>query len=107
MMLVEGHAVIAQPLHLDPGIKMLGIGLHRDLGVEMLLLERVWQVSVDAQMVEMPGVGDKIENEYLHGHPSLGAAAALLRYNNWGTDGRSFKHGRRPANCLRRGDDAS
>ena len=36
-MLVEADAVIAEPVHLLPGFEMLGIGAHRDIGLEVRL----------------------------------------------------------------------
>ena len=42
-MLVKRDPVISQPLHLNPGIEMLRISLHRDGRVEIFLLHRIGQ----------------------------------------------------------------
>ena len=44
MMLVEADAVIAQPVHLFPGIEMLGVGADRDVRLEMPLAQRIGQL---------------------------------------------------------------
>ncbi len=66
MVLVEPDAVIAEPVHLLPGLEMLGIGAHRDLGFEVLLRQRIGQLVADLQMVELFAIGQEIEDEDLH-----------------------------------------
>ena len=44
MMLVEADAVIAQAVHLLPGIEMLGVGADRHVGLEMPLAQGIGQL---------------------------------------------------------------
>ena len=46
-MLVEADAVVAQPVHLLPGIEVLGIGADRDIGLEMPLAQGIGQLRAD------------------------------------------------------------
>ena len=43
-MLVEADAVVAEPVDLLPGVEMLGVGAHRDVGLEMRLRQRIGQL---------------------------------------------------------------
>ena len=65
-MLVEADAVVAEPVELLPGLEMLGVGAHRDVGLEVLLGQRIGQLVADLQMVEVLAIGQQIEDEDLH-----------------------------------------
>ena len=67
-MLVEADAVVAEPVHLLPGVEMLGVGAHRDVGLEVLLAQRIGQLGrAVLQVVEVLAVGEQIEDEDFHG----------------------------------------
>jgi hypothetical protein len=66
-MLVKADAVVAEPIHLLPGLEMLGIGANRDVGLEITVRERVGQLAADLEMVELFAVGEQIKDEDLHG----------------------------------------
>jgi hypothetical protein len=65
-MLIEADAVIAKEVQLLPGIEVLGVCTHRDIGFEMLLAERIGQLRPRLQMVEILAVGEEIEDEDFH-----------------------------------------
>jgi hypothetical protein len=65
-MLVEPDAVIAQPIELFPGFEVLGIGAYCDVGLEMLLRQRVGQLASDLQVFELLTVGQEIEYKNFH-----------------------------------------
>src|SRR6185437_5849316 len=66
VMLVEADAVITEPVHFLPRRQMLGIGLRRDRGLEVLFLERERQLVGDFQVVEMLAIRQEVENEDFH-----------------------------------------
>src|SRR6185437_2634115 len=66
VMLVKADAVIAEPVHFLPRRQMLGIGLRRDRGLEVLFLERERQLVGDFQVVEMLAIRQEVENEDFH-----------------------------------------
>ncbi len=66
VMLVEADAVIAEPVELLPGGEMLGIGARRDLGLEMLLRQRIGQLAADFQMVELLAIGQQVKDKDFH-----------------------------------------
>ena len=67
MVLVEADAVVAEPVHLLPGVEVLGVGADGDLGLEMLRGQRIGQLAADLQMVEIFAVGEQVEDEDFHG----------------------------------------
>ena len=67
MMLVEADAVIAELVHLLPGVEMLGIGAHRDIGLEVAAGKRVGELAADLEMVELFAIGEQVEDEDFHG----------------------------------------
>jgi hypothetical protein len=66
VMLVEPDAVIAQAVELFPGFEMLCIGACRYLRLEKLLGQRIWQLVVDFQMIELLAIRQEIEDEDFH-----------------------------------------
>src|SRR5689334_22513544 len=66
-MLVEADAVIAEFVHLLPGFEVLGIGAHRDVGLEVAAGERVGELASDLEMVELFAIGEQVEDEDFHG----------------------------------------
>ena len=67
MVLVEADPVIAQAVHLLPGVEMLGVGAHCYVGLEVLLAQRIGQLGAGLQMVEVLAIGEQIEDEDFHG----------------------------------------
>src|SRR5215469_11197112 len=66
MVLVEADTVIAELIHLLPGFEMLGIGAHRDVGLEVAAGERVGELAADLEMVELFAIGEQVEDEDFH-----------------------------------------
>src|SRR5215475_1496006 len=66
MVLVEADAVIAELVHLLPGFEMLGIGAHRDVGLEVAIGERIGELAADLEMLELFAIGEQVEDENLH-----------------------------------------
>ena len=66
-MLVEADAVIAEPVHLFPGFEMLGIGAHRNIGLEVAAGERIGELAANLEMVELFAIGEQVEDEDFHG----------------------------------------
>ncbi len=69
MMLVEADPVIAQAVHLFPGIEMLGVRTDRHVRLEMPLAQGIGQLRARLQMVEVLAVGQKVEDKDFHGTP--------------------------------------
>src|SRR2546428_390086 len=67
VMLVEAHTVVAEPIHGLPGREMLGVGAHGHLGLEVPPREGPRKLLAVLEMVEVLGVGKKIEDEDPHG----------------------------------------
>jgi hypothetical protein len=65
----EAETVVAETVDLLPGIEVLGIGAHRDVGPEVTRRKRVGEFAAHLQMVEVFAVGEQIENEDFHGAP--------------------------------------
>ena len=66
VVLVEPHPVIPQAVELFPGLEVLGIGPRGDFGLEIFLGQRVGQLVVDLQVLELFAVSQEIEYEDLH-----------------------------------------
>ena len=69
VVLVEAHAVVADPIHLLPGGEMLGVRPHGDLGLEVALRQRPRELLADLQVIEVLGIRQQIEDEDLHRFP--------------------------------------
>jgi len=66
MVLVEPDAVITQAVQFLPGFEVLGVGSCRDFGLEILLGQRIGQLVVDFQVLELLPVSKEIEDKDLH-----------------------------------------
>jgi hypothetical protein len=66
VVLVEPHAVIPQMIELFPGLEVLGIGPRGDVGLKVFLWQRVGQLVVDFQVLELLTICKKIEDKDLH-----------------------------------------
>ena len=69
MVLVEPDAVIPQAVELFPGLEVLGISARGDFGLKIFLRQRVGQLVVDLQVLELFAVSQEIEYEDLHSCP--------------------------------------
>src|SRR6516165_5062462 len=65
-MLVKANPVVSAPIERLPGVEMLRVGPHRDLGVEVVFAERVRQRLAVFEVVEIGAVRQEIEDKDLH-----------------------------------------
>ena len=66
VVLVQADAVVAELVHLLPGLQMLLVGLGRDFAIVMIVRQRVGEVLGFLVLVEMLGVGQQVEDEDFH-----------------------------------------
>src|SRR5262249_60921807 len=66
VVLVEADAVEAQLLHQGPGVQVLTIVPHRELRAEVLRGQRVGQLAVDLEVIEVLGIRQQVESEDPH-----------------------------------------
>ncbi len=76
MVLVHADAVESQPLHLGPGVQVLGVGLDRRLGIEVMAHQLARQPPILAEPVDVGLVVHQVEDEDLHGRLLTGGALA-------------------------------
>jgi len=82
VVLVEPDTVITQAVQFLPGFEVLGIGSHRDPGLEVFLRQRIGQLVADFQMLELLPICQEIEYEDFHvvRQPPASIARAAGRY---------------------------
>src|SRR5262249_25771921 len=66
MVLVEPDPVVTQAVQFLPGFEVLGIGSRRDLWLEVFLRQRIRQLVVDFEVLELLAISKEIEDKDLH-----------------------------------------
>jgi hypothetical protein len=78
MVLVEPHAVVAEPVQQLPRLQVFGVGTGRDLRAHVLLGQRIRQLARRHQILQILVVGHEVEDEHLHGSPHHAAVRTRL-----------------------------
>src|SRR5215831_12614633 len=66
-MLIEANPIEAQFFHQDPGVEVLTVATHGDVGAKMSFGQRIGQFSVYLEVVHVLRICQEIKSEHLHG----------------------------------------